>query len=302
MADFKIWLKELRAEFLTASVVPVLFGTVIAWRSAGLFDAQLFVLALAGAVFLHLGTNVANDYYDHRSGNDALNTDYIRPFTGGSRLIQEDLISPGAVLTTSICFFAAACAVGAVLAILRGPVILLFGAAGLVSGYFYVAPPFRFAHRGIGEFLVGLNFGLLTVTGAFYIQTGRISAECIVASLPLALLIIAVILINEFQDSNADARVGKNTLIVRLGTKRGVILYGTVACASYLPILIGAAAGLLPPLTLIAVATLPLVLKAIATARAHHNAPVKLAPANASTILSHLVTGLLMVTGYFLAG
>jgi len=112
LKGLKTWLKELRAEFLPASILPVLVAGSLAYYEEGTFDAYLFSLTLLGVAFMHLGTNVANDYYDHISGNDILNKDYVRPFTGGSRLIQEGMISPRAVLATAVSFFAAATIVG----------------------------------------------------------------------------------------------------------------------------------------------------------------------------------------------
>ena len=300
MASISIWLKELRLAFLTASVTPVLLATAIVRHETGSIDWFLFALTLTGAVCLHLGTNTANDYFDHRSGNDPANTRFVRPFTGGSRLIQEDLISPRAVLVTALAFFAAGFGIGIVLTVLRGPLVLVLAFVGLVSGYFYTAPPLRLAHRGLGELTVGVNFGLLIVMGTYYVQTGRVSAESIAASIPLTLLIAAVIIINEFQDSAADGAVGKRTLVVRLGTGRGVALFGAVTLAAYIPVIIGAATGFFPRLTLIALVTIPLILRAIMTARQHHDATNELAPANAATITSHLLTGILMTVGYLL--
>jgi len=301
MPAFKVLLKELRAEFLTASVMPVVVSALIARHETGLFDPLLFALTLAGAVFLHLGTNVANDYYDNRSGTDVVNRDFVRPFTGGSRLIQEGLITPRAVLTLAIVLFAAGAAVGVVLTALAGPVILLLAAAGIVSGYFYTAPPFKFAHRGFGEFLVGLNFGLLIFIGTYYVQARTVSAGCIVASLPLTLLVTAIILINEFQDSAADALVGKRTLVVRTGNRSAVWVFGAVAAAAYAPIAAGTVLRIMPPPTLIGLATLPLMAKAVLTARSSYDAPQRLTPANALTITSHLLTGILLAVGYLLA-
>lgn len=301
MTSLTTWLAELRLAFLTASATPVLLATAVVRHETGRIDWPLFAMTLAGAVFLHIGTNVANDYFDHRSGTDPANVRFVRPFTGGSRLIQEGLISPAAVLATAICFFAAGLGLGVVLAVLRGPVLLLIGIVGLVSGYFYTAPPLRLAHRGLGELTVGVNFGCLIVMGAYYVQTQRFSAESIVASLPLACLIAAVIIINEFQDSEADAGAGKRTLVVRLGTERSVVLFGAVSLLAYAPILIGAVTGLFPRLTLIALAAVPFVLRAIRTAARHHGATHELAPANAATITSHLLTGILMTAAYLLA-
>ena len=128
------------------------------------------------------------------------------------------------------------------------------------------------------------------------------TSAAIVASLPVTLLVAAIIIINEFQDSNADARVGKRTLVVRLGTRKGSVLFAAVVLAAYACLIAGVLVRLLPVHTLIALISLPFALKAIAAARRHHDATTALAPANAMTILSHLLTGLLMFAGYLWAG
>jgi len=301
MPKISIVLRELRAEFLPASVTPVLLGAAMAHARTGEFDGFLFALTLLGVAFIHLASNVANDYFDHLSGNDILNTQFVRPFTGGSRLIQEGLIKPRAVLALSLVLCAAAIAIGAVLTALRGPYIVLLGAIGIVGGFFYVAPPINFARRGLGEAVIGLNFGVLTVIGTYFVQTRTVSAESLVASLPLAGLIAAVVFINEFQDMNADARVGKRTLVVRMGLPRAAGFFGALALASYAPIVIGAALRLMPPTSLLGLATLPLMLKAVSTARAKYASPRELAPANALTVLGHALTGVLMTIGYLIA-
>jgi|WetSurMetagenome_2_1015567.scaffolds.fasta_scaffold52607_3 1,4-dihydroxy-2-naphthoate polyprenyltransferase len=296
-----ILVRELRAEFLPASVISVFLGTAIAHARTGAFDPLLFALTLAGVVFIHLGTNVANDYFDHRSGNDAFNTEFVRPFTGGSRLIQENLLSPRAVLVLSVSLLAAALAVGAVLAALRGPYILLLGAVGIASGVFYVAPPVNLASRGFGELFIGLNFGVLAVAGSYFVQTRAWSWESALASLPLAGLIAAVVFINEFQDMNADARAGKRTLVVRMGLSKSSRVYGWIVLLSFAPIPLGAALGLMPRTTLVALAALPFAIKAAAIARERHGSPKEMAPANALTIVCHALTGALLAIGYFIA-
>jgi 1,4-dihydroxy-2-naphthoate polyprenyltransferase len=301
MAKPSVIIKELRAEFLPASVMSVFLGTALAHARTGAFDPLLFALALAGVVFIHLGTNVANDYFDHRSGNDAFNTEFVRPFTGGSRLIQEKLISPRAVLTLSVSLLAAALVAGAALAVLRGPYVVLLGIVGIASGVFYVAPPINLASRGFGELFIGLNFGILAVTGSYFVQTGGVSRECLVASLPLAGLIAAVVFINEFQDMNADARAGKRTLVVRLGLQKASRVYGWIVLSSFVPIILGAASGLMPRTTFIALGALPFGIKAIAVARDRHGSPKEMAPANALTVVCHALTGALLTIGYLIA-
>ncbi len=300
MPSVGVIIREMRAEFLTASVMPVLLGAAVAYAETGRLDWRLLLLTFVGAACLHIGTNVANDYYDHLSENDPLNTKFVRPFTGGSRLIQRGLITPRAVFTLSIAFFAAGIAIGVVLTVLRGPVILIFGAAGLVSGYFYTAPPLRFAHHGFGEGIVGINFGLLIGIGTYYVQTGGVSTAAIVASLPLTLLVTSIIVINEFQDSEADARVGKRTLVVRLGLRRSVYLYAGISFTAYVPIIAGVVWGLFPPTVLLSLATVPLIIGSVMRARRFYDSPGGLAPANAATIACHTLTGMLMAGGFLL--
>ena len=256
MEKTKILIKELRAEFLTASVLPVLVATTISYYEKSAFNLRLFLLTLAGVIFLHLGTNVANDYFDHISGADELNTTFVAPFTGGSRLIQAGLVTPRGVLTLSIVLFALAAAVGVFLYTVRGPAIILFGITGLVLGILYTEPRAMLSGRGIGEAAILLAFGLIAV-GAYYVQTGFISPQALVAPLPLAILTAAIILINEFQDAAADEATGKRTMIVRLGRKRGVVLYAAVTLSAYVTVIAGVLGGLTPRWTLIALAALP---------------------------------------------
>ncbi|MBN1164373.1 MAG: prenyltransferase [Candidatus Krumholzibacteriota bacterium] len=300
MAQPKILLRELRAEFLTASVLPVILAGALVRQETGTWNPSLFFLTLAGVICLHLGANTANDYFDHLSGNDASNREYIRPFTGGSRLIQNKLISPAIVLTMSLAFFCAALAVCFFLYRERGPVVIILGLIGLLLGYFYTAPPLRFAHRGLGELAVGLSYWLIGI-GTYFVQTASFSLQVFVATLPLALMTAAIIIINEFPDSKADALVGKKTLVVRWGRKRSIFLFQAVIISGYLPILAGTIGRLMPPLTLIGLLSLPLAAKAIATLRTRYDRPEQLAPASASTIICHLVTALLLTAAYLIS-
>ncbi|MHA1909269.1 MAG: UbiA family prenyltransferase, partial [Candidatus Thorarchaeota archaeon] len=216
----KIWLLEIRAPFLTAAIVPVLLGTAIAWATTGILLLDVFLLALIAGVCLHIGANVSNDYFDHTSdlsGSDDINVEFIRPFTGGSRMIQLGWLSPREVLAGSFVFFAIAGIIGLYLAITRDLFILVLGIIGAGSGFFYTAPPFRFVKRGIGEIFIGLNFGVLMTFGAYFVQSLDFVWEPIIASVPVALLIAGVLYINEFADFKADRDSGKKTIVVRLG-------------------------------------------------------------------------------------
>lgn len=289
---------EVRAPFFTASIVPILLGTAIAWTITGSMSWYYFLLTLLGGVFLHAGTNVINDYFDYKSGNDEINKEFVRPFSGGSRMIQLGLLTPSEVFYEAFIFFALGSLIGLYLTWTRGPIVLILGLIGVFSGFFYTGPPFNLARLGIGETFVGLNFGVLMTLGSFYVQTQFLSWEPVVAAIPVSLLIAAVLWINEFPDYHADRDVGKNTMVVRLGRRSATLGFTMILVATYLSLIMGVVMGVLPPATLIGTASLPLSITAIRYAWAKYFKPFELVPANASTILCHLATGLLIALGY----
>jgi 1,4-dihydroxy-2-naphthoate octaprenyltransferase len=301
MHKLKKYVLELRATFLTATIVSIILGASIAYVRNGVFDLGLFVLSLVGGAFLHAGTNVANDYFDHKSGGDDINKEFVRPFSGGSRMIQLGLLKPREVLFEASILFAIGTAIGFYLAFVRGIFVLALGLVGLFSGIFYASPPFKLANRGVGEVFVGINFGVLMTIGAYYVQTQTLNVEPIVASIPVALLIFAVVYINEFLDYNADKAIGKKTLVVRFGREKAARGYAILMGGVYLSIAIGVATRITPVTTLIGFATLPIAIKAVANAFEYYSVPLKLTPSNSSTILCHLLTSLLLSVGYLIA-
>lgn len=295
---WRVWLQELRAPFFSASVVPVLLGSAVAWAQRYPFLWGYFVLTLTAAVSLHAGANVVNDYFDHVSGTDPRNKDYVRPFTGGSRMIQMGLLTPDEVLAGGTILYVLGILIGLVLVATRGMVILVLGLIGVLSGFFHTAPPLRLAATGWGEAVVGLNFGVLITFGAYYVQAQRFSTEVLVASLPLAILIAGVLFINEFQDCKADAETGKRHLVARIGKKRAAHVYGLLILASYSSVILGVIVRWLSPFTLLALLTLPVALRGIRTVLRHYDGTTELAPANAAMVMLHMLTGLLMTLGY----
>lgn len=298
-----LWLKTMRIPFLQATFVPVVLGGVIAFQIAHVFNLSTFLLTLLGGSLIHIATNMFNDYFDFKSGND-LKVTHQNPFAGGGRILTAGLVKPTThLLVSSICLLLG-CLIGLYLVIaLSLPFLLLLGVIGVVSSYFYVGPPFRFAYRGIGELIVGINFGPVMTLGAYYVQTRSFAWEPLLASIPVGLLIAAVLWINEFPDVEADSAVGKKTMVLRLGYSRSITVYIGMLVAAYTLIAIYA---LLPvfslgPTTslasLIALLSLPFALKAVRVLRANYKDPHAIIPANANTILLHLFFGLLAITG-----
>lgn len=294
------WLRAVRIPFLTATVVPIVLGAVVAWHDTGVFVWARFWTTMAGALLIHAGTNLFNEYADHVSGNDAANVTPT-PFSGGSRVIQEGLIRPRAILSAAIALLVLGGSVGVYLNLATaGNVILVLGAVGIFLGYSYNAPPLRLGYRGLGEPAVGIGFGPLLVAGAYYVQAESLSPRVFLISLPIGVLIALVLLINGFPDYVADRSVGKKTLVVLLGRSRAVVLYHALLAAVYVLLGILFLLRVLPPACLVVFASLPLAWRAYAVSRRSHHTVRELLPANAATIGIHALAGGLLSAGFVL--
>lgn len=152
---FKRYLLAVRPMFLTASVLSVLLGTAWGVHVAGSADWSSFVLAVLSIALVHAGINVLNDVYDDLNGTDRINDERIFPYTGGSRFIQNEILSARQMRRWSYLLLAAAGVTGAILFFSKGPMILAFGLAGIVLGTLYSMPPLQLSARGLGELAVG---------------------------------------------------------------------------------------------------------------------------------------------------
>lgn len=224
-AGLRLALAATRPQFLTASVLPVLIGTAWGWRTAGRLDMTGFLLAIVATTLVHAASNVYNDVSDEVQGTDRANTGALRPFTGGSGLIQSGAISLAAMQSLALRLLLAGGAVGLLLAWLRGWGVLAFGAAGIALGLLYSLPGARLSGRGLGEPAIAVAFGLLPVAGAAWIQSGTVDATALLLAVPVAAWVMAIIVANGIPDAGADAVTGKRTLAVRLG-RRTPLLHG----------------------------------------------------------------------------
>jgi 1,4-dihydroxy-2-naphthoate polyprenyltransferase len=294
------WLKALRAHFLTATVAPVAVGTAAAWYAAGRFDPLVFILALVGCAFIHLGANMSNDYFDYRSETDALNAN-ASAFSGGSRVIQDGLIPARSILVAAIVCFVIGAGIGLGLVIVQGNIPLLAaGLVGLFCAYFYTGAPLRLGYRGFAELLNGLSFGPVIVMGAFFAQTQQWSTAALLASIPPGVHLAALLAINEFPDHAADKAVGKKTIVVLLGKRRALLVYQAGLFLPFLWVAAFTVAGLFPAWSLLSMAAAPLALRAYAVSRDHYQDDAKLGPANRDTFLLHLSFSLLFALGLLL--
>jgi 1,4-dihydroxy-2-naphthoate octaprenyltransferase len=206
-----------RPAFFVASAMPVLIGA--AWASSAFhhFNGLWFGLALAATVLAHAAANVYNDVGDDVIGADADNTDRIYPYTGGSRFIQTGLLSRSQMTRLALGLAAVALVLGALLAISRGPGVILLGVMGLGLGLLYSLPGAQLSARGVGETAVAISFGVLPILGTVWLLAGRVDSGAVLICLPVSSWAAAILIINEVPDIEADRRAGKRTLVVRWG-------------------------------------------------------------------------------------
>jgi 1,4-dihydroxy-2-naphthoate octaprenyltransferase len=301
MQRIKAFVRITRAPFLTAVIVPTLLGAMIAWSDRR-FHLGYLLLTLLGIMCVNIGLNLSNDYFDHLSGNDESNQE-LTPFSGGSRTIQNGILAPRQVLAGSVLFFALGALVGLYLAWVRGWPLLLVGFLGMFIAFFHNAPPvnlYRLA-PGVGELAAGIGCGPLVVLGSYYVQAQRFSLAALSASIPMGLLISAVLYINEFPDYLADKAAGKKTLVVVLGRERAVWGYVALLAATYVTIVVGVLVRSLPWTALLGILSTPMAYLAIRGVMRDHDNTQKLISTNALTIQIHLLTGLLLCVGYAIA-
>ena len=260
----KAWLMAARPQTLPAAAAPVIVGTGLA-VSEGVFAPLPALLAFVGAALIQIGTNFANDYYDAVKGAD---TDDREGFT---RVTQSGLISPARVKLATIVTFGLAILVGTYLVYVGGVPILVIGLVSVLCGWAYTGGPYPLGYHGLGDLFVFVFFGLVAVTGTYYVQAAAVLAEplttsvpagtvptaAIVASLPIAGLSTAIIVVNNVRDRETDVAAGKRTLAVRLGYRWSRVEYVALLGLAYVTPLwfwLGAGFG---PAVLAPLATVP---------------------------------------------
>ena len=214
----RIWAMAARPRTLPAAVAPVLVGTALA-GSEGDLRPLAFCAALVGSIFIQIGTNLSNDYSDARRGADT------EERLGPVRVTAGGLVPPRKVLVATWLAFAIAVAAGAYLIALVGWELLAVGVASILAGVLYTGGPRPYGYEGLGELFVFGFFGVVAVTGSYYVQTEELDWFALGLSVPVGLLAAAILVVNNIRDVDTDRRAGKRTLAVRLGRDRARRLF-----------------------------------------------------------------------------
>lgn len=278
-----------RPAFLGVSILPVCVGAAAASYQGHEFNWGLFILSVLAMMLIHASVNVINDYYDEQNGTDRLNTERIYPFTGGSRFIQNQVLSAKASFQWACWLLAVASLLGLILVWQTGWGLFWIGLAGFLVGWGYSAPPLQLNSRGLGEPAVALGIGLLTPLGAWYVQTSQLAWYPCVISLPLGLLAMNILLINQFPDAKADAASGKYHWVVRFGALPAAWIYVGNVLLAFVILVSLIINQFLPSLAIISLLPLGLAISAAILLKRYALHPARLTTAIKMTIASALL-------------
>ncbi|MEJ2718931.1 MAG: prenyltransferase [Deltaproteobacteria bacterium] len=291
-----LWLKEVRAPFLSLSVVLVFLGTSIA-VAEGAFDPWRALLALIGLVALHISVNVLNEYSDFEKTGIDLYTSPT-PFSGGSGMLVAGKIAPARAYAVGVGFLALGAGIGVYFLWLTNMWLLPLLLIGGFAVYFYTDFLARYA---LGEVFAGLGLGTLPVLGASFVQTEHYSVQAVAGAIPAGILTFNLLLINEFPDLEADTWGGRKNLLIAFGPLAGGKIYTMLLVFMYVWIIVAAFAGFIPVYCLAALATLAIAWKPMKwtwTGSANQEETV---PALASNVVTNLATQSLLGAGFLAA-
>src|SRR6478672_10436997 len=240
----RIWLMAARIRTLPAAIAPVLVGT-----------------ALAGAIFIQVGTNLSNDYSDARRGADA--EDRLGPV----RVTAGGLVPPRQVLIATYVSFGVAVLAGVYLVVVAGWQLLLVGGASILAGVLYTGGPKPYGYEGLGELFVFLFFGIVAVAGSYFVQVKHLDWKAFALAVPVGLLASAILVVNNYRDIDSDRRANKRTLAVRLGRAGTRTMFAVVVYLAFLLAPVTWVFGPMKPWMLLPWLTLPLAAQVVRAVR-----------------------------------
>jgi 1,4-dihydroxy-2-naphthoate polyprenyltransferase len=251
LTSFQIWLLAARPRTLPAAAAPVIVGSAVAFQ-AGQFQPGPALAALLAALLLQIGANIANDYFDFFKGADTAAR------LGPLRVTAAGLLPPEQVMKGMWLTFGLAALLGAYLILTAGWPVLLIGLAAIAAAIAYTGGPFPFGYYGLGDVFVFLFFGPVAVIGTYYVQASEVTWLAAWASIPMGLLVTAILVVNNLRDIHTDRQAGKHTLAVRFGERAVRLEYLACLAGAYLVPPLIALAGTASAWTLLAWLSLPL--------------------------------------------
>ena len=288
------WIRVIRVRFLLASAVAVAVGLALDWSLTGtvkVFDAAL---TMAGVMALHASVDLLNDFWDYKRGIDTKTR--RTKMSGGTGVLPEGLLDPKSVYRAGIASLAAGSAVGAYFVLTDGVVIAAILGFAILAIYFYST---KIVDSGLAEFFVAVK-GAMIVLGTFFIQSGAIAAEAVLAGIVVGVLSSLVLFIASFPDYEADKSKGRKTLVIVAGKKNATLIFWAFPTIAYGAVVSGVLSGLFPPLSLVTLLGVPLVVRSGMGLKKHYDSIDGLVPFMSSTLLFSRVTGALLVLSFLI--
>jgi len=289
-----VWLRVIRVRFLLASVIAVSVGLSLNWWQNSSFEIFDAALTFAGVMALHASVDLLNDFWDFKRGIDTKTT--RTKMSGGTGVLPEGLLKPSSVYRAGIAFLIIGTVIGGYFVITDGIIIAIILGFAIMSIYFYST---KIVDSGLGEFFVAVK-GSMIVIGTFFIQSGEITFESILAGIVVGSLSSLVLFIASFPDHDADKSKGRKTLVIALGKHKAAKCFWIFPLVSYLAIIIGVSANLFPVSSLISFFSIPLMIKSGLGLQKNYDSIENLVPYMSSTLMFGRITGALFVIGFLI--
>ena len=289
-----VWLRVIRVRFLLASIIAVSVGLALHWSQNGSIDYLDIILTFAGVLALHASVDLLNDYWDYKRGIDTKTT--RTKMSGGTGVLPEGLLKPSSVYRAGVVFLIIGSLIGSYFVITNGILIAIILGFAILSIYFYST---KIVDSGLGEFFVAVK-GSMIVIGTFFIQSGEVTVESILAGIVIGTLSSLVLFIASFPDHDADKSKGRKTLVIVVGKEKAVKLFWLFPLVSYVIILIGVSVNLFPFLSLISLLSFPLMIKSGLGLQKNYDAIDNLVPFMSSTLQFSRLTGILFALSFLI--
>jgi len=289
-----VWLRVIRVRFLLASVIAVLVGLALNWSQNGSIEFFDAFLTFAGVMALHASVDLLNDYWDFKRGIDTKTT--RTKMSGGTGVLPEGLLKPSSVYRAGVFFLVLGALIGSYFVITYGILIAIILGFAILSIYFYST---KIVDSGLGEFFVAVK-GSMIVIGTFYIQSGEVNIESILAGIVIGTLSSLVLFIASFPDHDADKSKGRKTLVITVGKEKARKLFWIFPLFAYGVIVIGVVLNYLPIFTLISLMSFPLIIKSRIGLQKNYDSVENLVPYMSSTLKFSRLTGILFVISFLI--
>ncbi|MCH9659128.1 prenyltransferase [archaeon] len=286
-----VWLRVIRVRFLLASVIAVSVALALNWWQYSSIEILDAVLTFAGVMALHASVDLLNDFWDFKRGIDTKTT--RTKMSGGTGVLPEGLLKPSSVYRAGVAFLVIGSAIGGYFVISDGITVAVILGFAILSIYFYST---KIVDSGLGEFFVAVK-GCMIVIGTFFIQSGEISVESILAGIVVGSLSSLVLFIASFPDHDADKSKGRKTLVIVVGKKNAAKMFWIFPIVSYSAIIIGVLANLFPVFSLIVFLSFPLMIKSGMGLRRNYDCVKELVPYMSSTLMFGRISGALFIVG-----